>query len=118
MLKEIQAQVTEFLPIDGNSKNEIIKVKKPQKFFLSNFYSGTKKQSQIISDLRRLLSWKESPNDTIITENCSIEPDILDIYGPNILMTNLVQANGKYRNKRIQRPNLTNFDVSQFQKNF
>lgn len=94
-LKEIQAHATEFLPKDVNVQKDIVHAKIPQKLFLPNFYSISKKQLQTISDLRKLLLWKENPSDAI-KENDQGETDILDIFGPKINMINLVQANGKF----------------------
>lgn len=97
MFKELQLRATELLlPKTDNSEQDSPKSKKPPKSspLLPAFYSISKRQSQSIDDLRKLLAYKENPND-IITENITDEPSILDIFGANINMKNLVIYNGK-----------------------
>lgn len=95
-LKEIQADVTEFLPKDINTEKDGVKPQKMSKSILQNFYSTTKQRSQI-TDMQRLLSWRENPSD-VIKENSDAQPDILDMFGPNINTIKIVEAIGKFRN--------------------
>lgn len=96
-MKELQAQVKEFLPKNDNPDEQILKPKYSYKTsILPKFYFTSKEQSQNIFDMQRLLSWKENPSDL----RSDVDPeklDILNIFGPNANMTNLVQENGKIR---------------------
>lgn len=86
----------EFLPKDVNIEQNDIKPKKSCKsLFLPKFYTNKNNQTEVISDLRKLLSWKENPVDGI-TNNNPGEVDILDAFGPKINLINLLKANGEF----------------------
>lgn len=92
-LKEVHARVAEYSQKDGNPEEEIMKPKKTSKSrLLPKFYSIVKRQT--IPDLRKLLSWKENPSD-FIPENNTDEPDILEIFGPNENIKNVLKINGE-----------------------
>lgn len=90
--KKMQAHVTEFATKEPNLDPET--VKKTKSTLLSIFYSNTKNTAHGVTDLKRLLSWKENPSD-IVKETDHKEADIIDIFGPNMNMIELVKANGK-----------------------
>lgn len=92
-LKEAYARIAEYSQKDGNPEEEIVKPKKiPKSRLLPKFYSTVKRQT--IPDLRKLLLWKENPSD-FIRENNTDEPDILEIFGPNENIKNVLKINGE-----------------------
>lgn len=96
IVKELQSRTTGLVVQKTDiSEQDSLKPKKPPKTsLLPVFYSISKRQSQSIADLRKLLLFKENPCD-ILPYDITNEPSILDIFGPNTNMKNLVNLNGK-----------------------
>lgn len=87
-LIEIQGRTSEHHSKDSIPEEGNVKPKKSASL-IPNFNS-----TEVIKDLRKLLSWKENPSDDS-TQHSNGKPNILNIFGTNDNMKNFVKTNGK-----------------------
>lgn len=84
------------IPSKDNHPEEVVRPKKPSSSLLPNVHFTSKDQSQLISEMRKLLSLRENPSDA---EEHNGKPNLLSFFGSNDNMKNFVNANGKFIKK-------------------